>query len=473
MSTLLKGSILIAIGTLYKIVLSLLIDKFLALELGVREYGQYKYGITICILLSSVCTLGFGSSIVRILAINKDRFNKNKIITITLILVSLTSIIVIGIFIIPNAIFQIPLPFILASLFFSLNAIFNGIYSGLEKPRLKVYINDIFGFSFYLLFLWLYFRLNNYVDNIAYVYLIYVFTVFIVNVLSVKKYYQRFNKKDFLSKEIKGYFNYTWPLFGVSILIMLSTHLDKLILDLYVTEEQLSVYYAVFNISNLIPLILTIFLFLYLPRISKYFINGKIKTAILVNSYSSKWTMIMASAFLLIILFYTKSLLALLYSKDFVKGYYILQLLAIGQWINVSLGFTGQNLLALGDSKSQMYIRLLSFAIGTIVLCFGVVFYGNLGAAMAILFGLLCSNAMQIYVLKKKHNFFGYKLQNLYALVVLIFIGFTIGCFHKLIDFRELNMFLAISIDLIVFLALLILLKVLNKKDVKILKIID
>ena len=202
-------------------------------------------------------------------------------------------------------------------------------------------------------------------------------------------------------------------------------------------------------------------------------INGKIKTAILVNSYSSKWTMIMASAFLLIILFYTKSLLALLYSKDFVKGYYILQLLAIGQWINVSLGFTGQNLLALGDSKSQMYIRLLSFAIGTIVLCFGVVYYGNLGAAMAILFGLLCSNAMQIYVLKKKHNFFGYKLQNLYALVVLIFIGFTIGCFHKLIDFRELNMFLAISIDLIVFLALLILLKVLNKKDVKILKIID
>ena len=60
MNSLVKGSLLIAFGTIYKIILSLLIDKFLALELGVENFGQYKYGVTLVLLLSTICTLGFG-----------------------------------------------------------------------------------------------------------------------------------------------------------------------------------------------------------------------------------------------------------------------------------------------------------------------------------------------------------------------------------------------------------------------------
>lgn len=473
MSSLLRGSILIAIGTVYKIVLSLLIDKFLALELGVEEYGQYKYGITICLLLSSLCTLGFGSSIVRMLAINKETATKKKTISITLVLVFIVSILIVSVFLVSYSIFSIPLPFVLASLFFSLNTIFNGIYSGLEKPGLKVYINDVLGFTFYFIFLWTYFNYGNNYINIAYIYLAYVSLVFIINLFATRKYYVKFKKSEFLSPENKEYYNYTWPLFGVSILIMLSTHLDKLILNFFVSETQLSLYYAVFNISNLLPLILIIFLFLYLPRISKFFNNGKMEAAKLINSYSSKWTMLIASAFLLIIMFHSKSLLSLLYTKEFTEGYLVLKVLAVGQWINVSLGFTGQNLIALGDSKSQLYIRIISFVIGSILLYFGVLYYGNLGAAISILLGLVLSNIMQIYVLKSKHNFFGYRLQNIYSLFVVIIIGVLINFLHNINGFKELNIFVAISIDLIVFLALIIVSKVLDKRDIKILKIID
>src|SRR5690606_20145838 len=206
--------------------------------------------------------------------------------------------------------------------------------------------------------------------------------------------------------------------------------------------------------------------------VSKFIEEGKFKKVILINSYSSKWTMIIASVFFGIILYHSKSLLMLLYSVEFVQGDFILKVLAFGQWINVSLGFTGQNLLAYGDSKSQLYIRLASFILSSLLLFFGVKYLGNLGAAIAILFVLLFSNIAQIAVLRIKHNFIGYKSQNIYAVIIVIIIGFMLFFMHKLEIFQRINFIVLIIIDIVIFISLLIFTKVLNKKDVKILKVI-
>jgi len=471
-SSLVKGSLLIVIGTIYRIIASLLIDKYLAINLGVESYGKYKYGITIVLILSTICSLGFVSSIVRTVAIQKGDYLKKKIITISLFLVLIFSIIVI--FVITSGLLKINIDkyFQLASLFYALNTLYVGIYSGMEKPKYKVFINDFLGFTLYLLFLFAYFSLNINNEHIALVYLAYTFFVFIVNVLSSRNLYVKLKKEDIKIQEVKSFFKYSFPLFWVSVLIILNNHVDKLILNYFVSEKDLGIYFAVFNISNLLPLILTILLFLYLPKVSKFIEEGKFKKVILINSYSSKWTMIIASVFFGIILYHSKSLLMLLYSVEFVQGDFILKVLAFGQWINVSLGFTGQNLLAYGDSKSQLYIRLASFILSSLLLFFGVKYLGNLGAAIAILFVLLFSNIAQIAVLRIKHNFIGYKSQNIYAVIIVIIIGFMLFFMHKLEIFQRINFIVLIIIDIVIFISLLIFTKVLNKKDVKILKVI-
>tara|TARA_B110000902_G_scaffold266575_1_gene354878 strand:- start:6686 stop:7456 length:771 start_codon:yes stop_codon:yes gene_type:complete len=254
---------------------------------------------------------------------------------------------------------------------------------------------------------------------------------------------------------------------------MLSGNLDKVILNFFVTEKQLGIYYAVFNISNLLPLILSILVFLYLPRMSNFLKDKKLNKATLLSSYFSKWTMIAASIILGIIFFYTEDILKLLYTDEFVEGISVLKILSLGQWVNVSLGFTGQNLLALGDSKSQLYIRITSFILGATLLYFGARYYGSFGAATSILIALVCSNVLQIVVLKTKHNFVGYRKQNLYTLLVIVFGGVILSQLHKVSWVKDFSIFVLMIIDFSIFVLLLILTKVINQKDIRVLKLTD
>ncbi|WP_424004027.1 oligosaccharide flippase family protein [Maribacter sp. IgM3_T14_3] len=471
MSSLAKGSLLIAAGTLYKILLTILIDKYLAIHLGVEDFGKFKYGITIVLLLSTFCTLGFNSSIIRFLAIQTSFDKKKLLISISLALTALMTILVVSLGLINPSLFGVESPFLYATIFFSLNTLYTSIYSGVEKPKLKVLINDIFGFSAYLVFLWAYFHFFEHKFQIAQAYLAYVLVVFILNLLSIKSYYKKINAIDLKSKLLKEYSSYTIPLFGVSVLIILSANLDKVVLNFFVSEKQLGIYYSVFNISNLLPLILTILVFMYLPRMSKILQKGKKNKAALLSSYSSKWTMIMASIFFGAIFFYGVEIMELLYTDDFVSGVNVLQVLALGQWINVSLGFTGQNLLALGDSKRQLYIRLMSFTVGLVLLYFGAKYYGNIGAAVSILIALLCSNILQITVLKNVHNFVGYRRQNIFTLGIVVLTGLFLSYLHKLEFLKNLHFVISMGLDLIIFLVTIFLVKVISKKDLQVLKI--
>lgn len=471
MSSLVKGSLLIAAGTIYKIILTILIDKFLATHLGVEDFGEFKYGITIVLLLSTFCTLGLNSSIIRFLAIQHS-FDKRKIlISVSLALTAFITFLIVLLGLITPSLFGIDSSFLYATIFFSLNTLYASIYSGLERPKLKVFINDIFGFSVYLLFLWAYFQFFGQSAQIAQAYLGYVGIVFLVNLLAIKSYYKKIRAIDLKTTLIKEYSSYTMPLFGVSVLIILSANLDKVVLNYFVSGEQLGIYYSVFNISNLLPLILTILVFMYLPRMSKILRNGKKNKAALLSSYSSKWTMIMASVFFGAIYFYGKEIIGILYTKDFVSGAEVLQILAFGQWINVSLGFTGQNLLALGDSKRQLYIRLFSFTMGLVLLYFGAKHYGNIGAAISILAALICSNVLQILVLKRMHNFVGYRRQNLFTLSIVVLIGLFLSYLHKSTFFVNLHFVVSIGVDLVIFITALFAVGIIGKKDLKVLKI--
>ncbi len=472
MNNIIKGSFLITLGTLYKIIFSLIIDKYLALELGVEKFGEYKFGITIVVILSTFSTLGLSSSIVRFIAIQQLQFQRKVLISFSLGIVLLMSLLVTVIALAFNPIFNLDTPFLLATILFSLNLIYNAVFSALQKPGLKAWINDIFGYTFYLGFLWMYFQLDNSNNYISYVYLGFVGVTFLINSISVRKFYVKLSKESLSKIELKKYFDYSTPLYGVSILIVLSTHLDKLILNHFVSDEQLGLYYAVFNISNLLPLILTILIFFYLPKASRFIEDGKLEKTMIVNSFLSKWMMILATMLFGIIIYYSQELLLLLYSSSFKEAHFVLKVLAFAQWINVSLGFTGQNLLALGDSKRQFYIRLISFVLGSLLLYVGVVFLDNLGAAISILITLIFSNIFQIVVLRFKHNFKSYRLQNWYTICTIFLTGIIIHFMHKLSYFGTIHFLISALIDLMIFLLVLIVTKTLNKKDLRMLRII-
>ena len=93
---LLNNAILLFIGILFKGGSLLLIDRIIATNIGPSHFGLFKYYITVLIILSSISSLGFNSSIIRFLSINITdknyissliRFTSRKIIIVSLIII--------------------------------------------------------------------------------------------------------------------------------------------------------------------------------------------------------------------------------------------------------------------------------------------------------------------------------------------------------------------------------------------------
>ncbi len=471
MSKLVKGNLIIAFGTFIKILLTVLVDKFLALNLDLNAFASYKYGVTIVLILSTFCALGFNSSIIRTLAVEPDRKQRGALITFSFCVVFLVALLVLAALLLFGSGLDVDPVFYFATVFYTMNLLFLGVFSGLQKAGLKTYINDIFGFAAYLAFLLFYFGDLSPDFPVSYVYLAYAFFVFAGNLLFSRSYFEPMPAGFFRSEKLREYLRYSGPLFGVAVLIILSTQLDKVILKEYVDGAALGKYFAVFNISNLLPLLLTIQVFLYLPRTSAYLRDGKKNKAVLFNSFSAKWTMILASVFAGAFYFYGEPLIALLYTGEYTSAQPILWVLLLAQWINVSLGFTGQNLLALGDSKRQLYIRAFSFVLGTGLLVYLSRVYGSIGAAYAILIALAVSNFLQIGVLYYRYGFRSYKLQNLYTFAVIFISGLALGGLHKALGMQDWHFLPALITDIVLFALIMVISRSLGKKDIRMIKI--
>jgi O-antigen/teichoic acid export membrane protein len=466
MSKFLKGTVIVSIGVIGKVIFLLIIDKLLAVNLGLEEFGAYKLAITYITGLAAFFTLGFPSSLVRILAIENNEKSSLQIVTLSILVVAICCLLIASFFVLLD-LQTFHVGFIFSFVFFSINTVFIAVQSGLGKPSAKVIINDIGGNAIYILYLLLYFY-NDYQFVISWVYFFYVFSAFVLNVFSLKlSFYGITLFKNFYLK----YGDYIVPIYITSILTMLSTQLDKVVLSEYVSNEELSIYYAAFSISNSINLVLVVMQFMYLPKLSSLIESRKGKFAQIFSSFSAKWGSILASIPFGIAVIHTDQLIKILYSNEFLGGSTVLLILCCAQWFNVSLGFTGQNLIAIGDSTRQMKIRVITLIAGVVFLIIGTVYYGVVGAASAIALGMLLSNFLQVFALYKYHNFLGYKTQNLRTILSIFLCGTCLFLFHK---YFLIEQFIAnLVIDLIFFIIFLLVFRLVGERDFKILRILS
>jgi O-antigen/teichoic acid export membrane protein len=170
---------------------------------------------------------------------------------------------------------------------------------------------------------------------------------------------------------------------------------------------------------------------------------------------------------------YSETVLELFYSKDFIVGSIVLKVLAAAQFINGCFGLTGQNLLAVGDSKSQFRIRLGGIILSTVLAVSFGIFWEIVGVAIAVLISLLTTNLMQIYILIKKHKIALYSIENFYVLILMsayiLLVSFLhTGMSDPISSFADLMYYV---IESFIFIALLFIFRLINKRDFQIIKI--
>jgi len=480
-----KDSFLLVLGFALKLIFALLTDRIIAIHVIPDLYGVYKYSITLLTIISNLANFGFHSSIVRTVALyqnNQDHLK--KILLTSSIIISVLATISMLIFsrspvqdlisIESKEIFNI---IVIGILGFTFNQFFIGIYSAYKETKIKVILNDILQpallfFSIYMIKAW-----NEItIIHICLIYTGVLYLIFGANIFFVSQVVKRRlgglrHIKIQTGLSLKEYFRYSLPIFITTLVIALSTNIDKLVLAQIVEKVQIGIYFSAFTLSSVLGFILTSLLFLYLPIASKYFAEGKFLKGSQVSSYISKWLMLISFIPFWFLFNYSYEVIYYFYGPEYTSGSLTLKILALAGFINVSVGFTGQNLLALGDSLNQMKIRITGFIIGLILAFLLGKHYGIEGIATSVLITLITTNIYQLLVASIKHKVLLFQKINLYVFIFITLIVLSLSVRHKI--YHTDKFLLDFFLDLVIYFGFILIFRVINQKDKRMVKLIN
>ena len=146
-------------------------------------------------------------------------------------------------------------------------------------------------------------------------------------------------------------------------------------------------------------------------------------------------------------------------------------ILVLSQYLHLSVGFTGQNLLAIGESKAQMIIRFLSLIVSLILGVVLVSKWGIEGLAISVFLSLLLSNISQIIFIQFVK---GYRLFYRFNYIIWIISIALFFCSWLMRNHLEVySNYLLTIFCIVLFPIIIFIFGIINKKDIKMFRIIS
>ena len=210
--------------------------------------------------------------------------------------------------------------------------------------------------------------------------------------------YYFFSKLFLLIKECdikpvgKEVFSYSWPLLlaGFSSLILSWT--DTLMLGYFKNEYYVGIYNAAYPIAQLLTIFGVSFSSIFLPVITEFYSAGSFDNLKRTYTAVTKWVFGLTFPTFLILVFFGKWVIKILFGIKYVSGYSALSVLALGFFTSSVLALSSGVIKSLGKTKFIMinsyFIAALNVALNTYL----IPTYGVTGAAIATAISAITSS---------------------------------------------------------------------------------
>ncbi len=169
---------------------------------------------------------------------------------------------------------------------------------------------------------------------------------------------------------------------------------DTLMIGYYLNSSDIGLYSSAQPVASLMQNFLGAVSFLYFPITSQLYAQGKIKEIGRTYAVITKWLMSAILPIFLVILLFPKTVLWLLYSKNYVQAYQALRILAVGFFVHVMLGPNGLTLLAMGETKIITVTGFIGAVLNFMMNMLLIPVMGINGAALASALTYAVTNAM-------------------------------------------------------------------------------
>ncbi|MEO2072874.1 MAG: oligosaccharide flippase family protein [Zunongwangia sp.] len=206
--------------------------------------------------------------------------------------------------------------------------------------------------------------------------------------------------------KIKGIFNRkylynSYPFFMVSVSSVVFINADAIILGLFANAKEVGLYTVAARIALMASFFLQITNSSVSPKIAALYAGGQLDELERMIQKVTKALFFLGLFVLLIFIFLGKYILGI-WGEEFEGGYWILVILGVGQFINLSTGAVGLLLMMTKYEKIHGQITMLFSVFNIIFLVVLVLFFNAIGAAIGSAFTIIGLNLTTLFFVQKK-----------------------------------------------------------------------
>ncbi len=235
----------------------------------------------------------------------------------------------------------------------------------------------------------------------------YSLSILIISGLSTKAW---FIEIDFLKStnsnrtSVLDILNFSFPLFLSASMMLLLQWIDVVILGYYVTTADIGIYNVAVKVSMISSIILFSINSIAAPKFSELFSKNKLDELKELVKQTSKLIFVVSIPILLLI-FMGKDYILNFFGKEFIYGSMSLNILILGQLVNVICGSVGYILIMTENQKIFRNIILITTLLNIVLNIFLIPLLGILGAAIASMICIILWNISSYIYIYKKYNF--------------------------------------------------------------------
>ena len=395
---------------------------FLARVIGANDLGLYFLGFTIVRFFAILSTLGLDVGVIRYVAIYQRRNDVRRLKGTVLFAAAISiipSLVLMGLLFflgnfIATYIFHKPELGVVVKLFAlsipfeSLMRIFLAATRGLKFMQYGAYTEQItwVGLRFVLAIFFLY-GLGLGLNGVVLAYVVSSIVAAGLAFYYANKLIPLLDKKTRPLCEIKKLLNFSIPMVFTILLHDLMSHVDILMLGLFVTASEVGIYTVAVRIIMLAQVFFMAFQPIFQPFVAELHDKKEFERLSNLLKMITQWSITISLPIFLVLLFFPAFFLDF-FGKEFVAGSGCLSVLVVSFILSTTSNLPSTIIFMSGRSGLSLINNLLTLITNTILNYFLIQRFGVIGAAFStgISFVLLAViRLVEVYILMKIHPF--------------------------------------------------------------------
>ena len=401
-------------GALSAFLMTLIITR----SLSVDDSGLFLLAFAICSSTGLLCTLGLTTAFIRFIGgyhaeanwnIIKGIFNKGLLIVL-LTSVSTASVIFVCSSYISNNFFNKPeleniLNIIAVAIpCFAIYQLIAFAFQGLHKPVTSIILQNILNQILVVLAI-LITSFFLFEPSVFWVAIFFTCAALLTAVVALIKWFSNVRLMVIADySQTNELISSAKPLFLIMLMGMFVQYSGQIISGVYLSANDVAYFSVAQRISLLTSFVLIAVNLVAAPRFAASAKLGKTEELRTTSLLCSRIMICMATPVVLFMFFFAEFLMGV-FGEEYVQAAHLLQILIIGQFINVITGSVGYLLNMTGHEKDM---RNVVFFSGPLALILGFVLtplYGATGAAVATAIALASQNLLAVFMVKKRLGF--------------------------------------------------------------------